>query len=99
MSLTGEESRGRAAIDRELSHESPELDRALTEGRLPHYRVWRAAEWALLAAVLTLAVGVAIQNGPVCAAGWLGLLASGLMLCVGRGFGQAMGPARRAGAR
>jgi len=100
MSLTSEESRRLAVIDRELSRDCPGLSRALSAGRLPPGRSRLAGRWALLAAVLTLAVGIGLQNGPVCAAGWLGLLASGLMLCVGYlGLGRTASPIRRAGVR
>jgi hypothetical protein len=100
MSLTSEESRRLAEIDHELSRDCPELSRALSAGRLPTGRSRLAGRWLLLAAVLTLAVGIGIQNGPVCAAGWLGLLSGGLMLCVGYlGLGSTASPVRRAGLR
>lgn len=100
MSLTSEESKRLAAIDRELSRDSPVMSKALSTGRVPPGRSRRVGRWTLVVSVLTLAIGIGLQNGPVCAAGWLGLLISGLLLCVGYlGLGSTASPFPRGGAR
>ena len=89
MGLSSDEQRRLDRLAADLAQEDPRLARRLSadpSSGAPRARSRRWATIALTAFVGVLAVGALLRVPPVCVAGWIGILLSGLTLVYASGL-------------